>query len=62
MTDAGEYFANVLMTYFDVQYPYDEEAPRTRADLYQKDPQFATFIDNWMYSNPCKEGCSVSMV
>ena len=24
MTDSDEYFANGLMTYFDVQYPYDQ--------------------------------------
>ena len=24
MTNSDEYFANGLMTYFDVQYPYDE--------------------------------------
>ena len=57
MTNAQEYFANGLMTYFDVQYPYDEEAPRTRTELYQKDPQFATFIDTWMNSNPWRGGC-----
>ena len=45
------------MTYFDVQYQYDEEATRTRTELYQKDPQFATFIDTWMNSNPWRGGC-----
>ena len=57
MTNAAEYFANGLMTYFDVQYPYDEAAPRTRTELYQKDPQFAAFLDYWMYSNPWRGSC-----
>ena len=57
MTNWQEYFANGLMTYFDVQYPYDEEAPRTRTELYQKDPQFATFIDTWMYSKSWRGCC-----
>jgi len=57
MTNAMEYFANGLMTYFDVQYPYDDQAPATRTELYQMDPQFADFIDTWMYSNPWRGGC-----
>ena len=57
MTNSDEYFANGLMTYFDVQYPYDDQAPRTRSELYQKDPMFADFIDRWMYHNPWRGGC-----
>merc|ERR1719192_1915653 len=50
-------FANRLMTYFDVQYPYDEAAPATREELFQMDPQFAVFLDRWMYHNPWRGGC-----
>jgi len=37
MTNSDEYFANGLMTYFDVQYPYDEVAPKTIPDVQQPD-------------------------
>lgn len=58
MTNSDEYFAMGLMAYFDVQWPYDEQgAPATREELYQKDPQFASFLDRWMYSNPWRGGC-----
>jgi len=57
MTNSDEYFANGLMTYFDVQYPYDEAAPATREELFQMDPQFAAFLDRWMYHNPWRGGC-----
>jgi len=58
MTNSDEYFANGLMTYFDVQWPYDEQgAPWNRDQLYQKDPMFATFLDRWMESNPWRGGC-----
>merc|ERR1719370_673240 len=57
MTNSDEYFANGLMTYFDVQYPYDEAAPATREELFQMDPMFAAFLDRWMYHNPWRGGC-----
>lgn len=57
MTNSDEYFANGLMTYFDVQYPYDQAAPATREELFQMDPQFAAFLDRWMYHNPWRGGC-----
>ena len=37
MTNSDEYFANGLMTYFDVQYPYDEVAPKTILNVRQPD-------------------------
>ena len=33
MTNSDEYFANGLMTYFDVQYPYDQVDDHSRQGL-----------------------------
>merc|ERR1711892_1606772 len=53
MTNSDEYWAQGLMAYFDVQYPWDDQgAPATREQLYQKDPDFADFLDRWMSGNP----------
>lgn len=57
MTNSDEYFAQGLMSYFDVQWPYDTEAPTNRDQLFQMDPEFATFIDRWMYQNNWRGGC-----
>ena len=54
---ADEYFAEGLMSYFDVQYPYDPAAPATREQLYSMDPMFYSFIDRWMYHNEWRGGC-----
>ena len=54
---ADEYFAMGLQSYFDVQWPYDTEAPTNREQLYSKDPSFAQFIDRWMYQNNWRGGC-----
>ena len=58
---ADEYFAEGLMSYFDVQYPYDPAAPATREQLYSMDPMFYSFIDRWMYHNDWRGGCPVSV-
>ena len=34
MTNSDEYFANGLMTYFDVQYPYDQVDDHSRQGPY----------------------------
>ena len=34
MTNSDEYFANGLMTYFDVQYPYDEVIENARQSVW----------------------------
>merc|ERR1711973_724691 len=57
MSHLDEYFAQGLMSYFDVQWPYDTEAPTNRDQLFQMDPEFATFIDRWMYQNNWRGGC-----
>jgi len=57
MTNSEEYFAMGVQSYFDVQWPYDYEAPTNRDQLFQKDPNFASFIDRWMYNNEWRGGC-----
>ena len=52
-----EYFANGLQSYFNVQWPYDYDAPTNREQLFAKDPMFAQFIDRWMYGNTWSGGC-----
>ena len=46
-----------VQSYFDVQWPYDYDAPTNRDQLYQKDLNFANFIDRWMYNNEWRGGC-----
>jgi len=57
MQNSDEYFAQGLMSYFDVQWPYDQDAPTNRDQLFAMDPQFASFIDRWMYQNNWRGGC-----
>jgi len=57
MQNSDEYFAQGLMSYFDVQWPYDQDAPTNRDQLFTMDPQFASFIDRWMYQNNWRGGC-----
>jgi len=55
-TDYKEYFAEGVQSYFNCNM-YDQRAPTTRAQLYQKDPNLYRFVDRYLGGNHWDWSC-----